>query len=392
MANRDTLFEVAHFPPSVPPMRETVERLQTLEVWRRASVTIAVTVAGLIPVSLADRMPFTVGVASAAMFAAVLAVVTSVAREVLLRGLTIHPEFAGLPAVAGKHRRLLSPRGRRRLARELRQTAALNRPRSRPGLVVVPVLFDRLAAVRPQLLELAAGLEANRDLDTTSVAILRELLRDGRSPLYNPNVPAEELHAVLTHALVSLPPTEQSPDTRTNPAEHTRLHIPAGLPRMTFCVGVVLIVVGCGASSSTKPAKPQQAPGTPGQRPSALLGTYTTTLKPTDLSPHPPRELTDGSRTWELTITKSGGGNGGHAFTIANAKLGEFESSPFRIEGDTITLSGEECNAGGSVNLYDNKYSYTLTGQTLTFTPVTNRCSDQVSRTILTSEPWKKTG
>ena len=142
-----------------------------------------------------------------------------------------------------------------------------------------------------------------------------------------------------------------------------RLHIPAALPRMTFCVGVVLVVVGCGASSSTTPAEPQQAPGTPGQPPSALWGTYSTTLKPTDLSHHPPRELTDGSRTWELTITKSGGGNGGHAFTIANAKLGEFESSRFEIEGDTITLSREECDAGGSVKLYDNKYSYTLTGR-----------------------------
>lgn len=102
--------------------------------------------------------------------------------------------------------------------------------------------------------------------------------------------------------------------------------------------------------------------------------------------------MTDGSRIWKLTITNSGGVSGGRAFTLANAKLGELESSSFVVQGDKILLHGEECDAGGTQSLYDNEYGYTLVGQTLRFTTVTNRCSDRVASTILTSEPWTKTG
>lgn len=167
--------------------------------------------------------------------------------------------------------------------------------------------------------------------------------------------------------------------------------VPAALHAATLCV-VVLAVAACGSSSSTTSRDPHRPPPATGLPPSTLLGTYTTTIRRSDLPPNPSAELTDGSRTWKLTITNSGGANGRRTFTLANAKLGELESSPLVVHGDKILLHGEECDAGGTQNLYDNEYGYTLVGRTLRFTTVTNRCGDQVARTILTSEPWKKTG
>lgn len=204
MATQDTLFGVAHFPTPAPPKRHTLDRLHTLEVWRRASTAMAVVTAASLAVSLARRIAFPVGITSAAVFATALSVATGVAREMRLRALTIHPEFAELPAVAHKHSRLVRPRSRQALARELRATASLTRPRRRSATAVVPVLYDRIAAVRAQLLELAAALEDGHGQEPTSVAVIRELLRDGRSPLYNPNVPADDLSATLTLTLASL--------------------------------------------------------------------------------------------------------------------------------------------------------------------------------------------
>jgi len=51
-----------------------------------------------------------------------------------------------------------------------------------------------------QLLELANALEQTRTPDPAIVALIRELLTDGTSPLYNPNLPATDLQTTLTRA------------------------------------------------------------------------------------------------------------------------------------------------------------------------------------------------
>jgi hypothetical protein len=155
---------------------------------------------------------------------------------------------------------------------------------------------------------------------------------------------------------------------------------------------LVLLIAACGSSGSSRTTRPHPSSTDVAHAPSDLLGTYTTTLKRGDLPTKPPRELTYGPRTWKLTIANSGGPNGSDAFTIANASLGPLESSPFSVQGNNILLHNEECDAGGTATFYDNEYSYKLTGQTLTLTTIKNQCSDQVTRTILTSEPWRKTG
>jgi hypothetical protein len=162
-------------------------------------------------------------------------------------------------------------------------------------------------------------------------------------------------------------------------------------PLAPFALAMIA-VGGCGsdddsATSSQAPTKRAEA-----QAPAELLGSYTTTLKRSDLPPNPPPELTDGSMAWKLTIAKSGGIDNGPVFAIANAKLGTLESPSFSVEGDRVLLHREECASGGQARFYENEYRYNLRGKTLTFTKVKNSCPDEVALTILTSEPWTKSG
>jgi hypothetical protein len=154
-------------------------------------------------------------------------------------------------------------------------------------------------------------------------------------------------------------------------------------------MGMLLIVVlltGCGSGNSSMRATSHAENG--GPAPVAVVGRYTVTLKRGDLPAN--TELAQSSLSWTLTIANSGGPNGGRAFTITNATQGVLESSSFRVEGTNILLHQEECTASGGEKLYDNEYSYKVTGQTLRFTTIKNQCSDRVAQTVLTSEPWTR--
>ena len=63
------------------------------------------------------------------------------------------------------------------------------------------LLLHRAVAVRPQLLELSALLRATPEPDRETMAMLQALLTNGcTSPLYNPDVPAKRLSALITQA------------------------------------------------------------------------------------------------------------------------------------------------------------------------------------------------
>ena len=147
---------------------------------------------------------------------------------------------------------------------------------------------------------------------------------------------------------------------------------------------------GCGGDddSDTSGTKSSKAAADP--VPAALLGTYETTLKKSDLPANPPGELTAGT-DWKLTIAKSGGVNDGPVFAIANAEAGSLEGPSFSVKGDHVVLHKEECAAGGEEHFYENEYRYEQNGKSLAFTKVKNSCPDEVVLTILTSEPWTKT-
>jgi hypothetical protein len=153
---------------------------------------------------------------------------------------------------------------------------------------------------------------------------------------------------------------------------------------------IATVAIGCGGddnSAGDSPAKRQSRPAT---TPAELLGSYTTTLRRADLPNNPPPELTHGSMTWKLTIAKSGGIGNGPALTIANDELGVLESSNFLAQQGTLLLRKEECAAGGTEHLYDNKYRYALAGDTLRLSTIANSCADKVAETILTGRPWSR--
>jgi hypothetical protein len=105
---------------------------------------------------------------------------------------------------AATHRRarLVSGRNRRALARRLRQTADVTSA-PKPGTFRrrrEPLLQLRVAAVRADLLALAALLEHTNHPDPARVSALHQLLSAGPdSPLHNATIDVSELHAVLDY-------------------------------------------------------------------------------------------------------------------------------------------------------------------------------------------------
>jgi hypothetical protein len=121
-------------------------------------------------------------------------------------------EVGGLPGArraAGPRapRQAIAERTRRALAAGLRRTADPEQPPRR--FDCCPVLPDRIAAVRIELLQLATDLEQTQQPDPASVALIHELLTAATSPLYNPNRSADDLRDTLAraHARITTQPT-----------------------------------------------------------------------------------------------------------------------------------------------------------------------------------------
>lgn len=103
-----------------------------------------------------------------------------------------------------KRARLVSPRNRRVLAQWLRRTARDANDRDPIRRRHDVLLHYRAAAVRTELLEIAALLERAHDPDPICVAALHQLLANGDSPLYHPGIPAAELRATLDYVRAEL--------------------------------------------------------------------------------------------------------------------------------------------------------------------------------------------
>jgi hypothetical protein len=124
---------------------------------------------------------------------------------------------------ARKRRRLISARSRRVLAQWLRRTAQHTQ---QPHPLVrrrQTLLHYRVAAVRNDLLEIAAMLERAHDPNPASVAALHELLADGcDSPLYNADIHISELRATLHYVRNGLV-THDRPNQPREPRSRARL-------------------------------------------------------------------------------------------------------------------------------------------------------------------------
>jgi hypothetical protein len=84
------------------------------------------------------------------------------------------------------------------LARWLRRTANRTPALDPIGRRREALLHHRVAAVRTDMLEIAAMVEGAHDPDRASITALRKLLANGcDSPLYNPEIHISELRATL---------------------------------------------------------------------------------------------------------------------------------------------------------------------------------------------------
>ena len=160
---------------------------------------------------------------------------------------------------------------------------------------------------------------------------------------------------------------------------------------------LAVLVSGCGGSSSSTSAANTagaggSTSGSGGTIPAALLGTWTTTLKASDLPANLPPEFTRDAKKWQLQIAETGGVDNGPVLSIVNPQLGQLEGPTPQVSGNELKLLHEECAASGIEQFFDNTYSYEIQGDSLRITTVSNQCADRVAEVILTSEPWKKSG
>ena len=188
-----------NLPSHQPPGHQTVQSsLATLRNWREGSVATAIVMAALLPFAVAWHMTYLTATAACLIGAAILATGCHITREHRLATLAVIPELTRLPEFAARHKRLLSTRNRQALAAGLRRTAAPTQPPRR--FDTCPILTDRVAPVRAELLELADALERSNDLDPPSVALIHELLTNACSPLYNPDLAADDLRDTVARA------------------------------------------------------------------------------------------------------------------------------------------------------------------------------------------------
>jgi hypothetical protein len=105
---------------------------------------------------------------------------------------------------AGRRRRAADARQRTRLVKGLRRVAR-RAGSPAPARRFEVLLCDRAAAVRFELLDLAALLQRTRNPHPAAIATLRWLLTDGcESPLYNRDVPASRLTPALDEVRTAL--------------------------------------------------------------------------------------------------------------------------------------------------------------------------------------------
>ena len=144
-----------------------------------------------------------------------------------------------------------------------------------------------------------------------------------------------------------------------------------------------ILASGCGGDS----------PENSGAPPDELVGTYTTTLRASDVAGNDAPELNAADGKWILRIGSTGGPDDGAFLAIDGARGDNLEAPSLRVEGDRLMLNDEECaRPGGGYDFYDNEYTWSLNGDNLVIETVKNQCPDRVAETILTSRPWTKSG
>jgi hypothetical protein len=124
-------------------------------------------------------------------------------RGSLDRSLAAGEDPAGSPALSRRARQLGSPRSRAGLAASIRNLLDAAEEGPRGFTAAVPIQRRAILRERQLLLQLAADLESQDELEPRGIALVEQLLIDGGSPLYVEG-PEPALHGALVHAHAAL--------------------------------------------------------------------------------------------------------------------------------------------------------------------------------------------
>jgi hypothetical protein len=165
------------------------ERLDGIRQRRRGRLVALGLAAAAALVALTQSTTLAISFGLGALVMALLAFSDTCRRRELLARLALNPNAYVVPEVKRYGDYLVGPRGRKRLA------ASLDRVLSHAGTPMSYCIGERVNKFRDEIEALAASLRAPKtDVEPTSVALCWRLLtRAAESPLYNGNIPADDL-------------------------------------------------------------------------------------------------------------------------------------------------------------------------------------------------------
>lgn len=165
------------------------ERLDGIRQRRRGRLVALGVAAAAALVALTQSTALAISFGLGVLVMALLAFSDTCRRRELLQRLALNPNAYVVPEVKRYGDYLVGPRGRRRLA------ASLDRVLSHAGTPMSYCIGERVNKFRDEIEALAASLRAPKsDVEPTSVALCWRLLtRAAESPLYNGNIPADDL-------------------------------------------------------------------------------------------------------------------------------------------------------------------------------------------------------
>lgn len=174
-------------------LESAVKALERKQGYAREAAGLAVACGVLAVATIALSITVALAFMTGALAAAVIALTNFVSRRELITRLALDPRAHTIAAVRDYGQRLVRPAEREKLAAWLYEVV---REATVPGSYY---LTDRVSLCAAQLELLASEFAASRlRVRPTSAAACRHLLTEAaESPLYNPNIPAEELTAAI---------------------------------------------------------------------------------------------------------------------------------------------------------------------------------------------------
>lgn len=154
---------------------------------------------------------------------------------------------------------------------------------------------------------------------------------------------------------------------------------------VTLLLVAAPVVAGCGdeekeGTAASRTGTATAAPVPKSKLPADLAGTWTATLKGTELV-DVPDDLKKKSLVFRVKFLETGGIDNGPAMFLQSDDLDleEQASSISKVSGDRITLD------------VDCQFTYAVKAEQLTWTSIGDDCPHDGLSTVLTAGPWQRT-